>query len=64
MLIDCDRCAMQGTAHCRGCVVASLLEPEPRGGVIIDVAEERALRELARAGLVGEIRMRRRAEPA
>lgn len=64
MLIDCDRCAMQGTAHCRDCVVTCLLDPEPRGGVVIDVDEERALRELSRAGLVGEIRMRRRAEPA
>lgn len=64
VLIDCDRCAMQGTAHCRECVVSCLLDPEPGGGVIVDIEEERALRELARAGLVGEIRMRPRADLA
>lgn len=65
MLIDCDGCAMHGTAHCRDCVVTWFIEPRPaEGAVVIDVTEERALRELARAGLVPEIRMRRRAEPA
>lgn len=62
MIIDCDACAMQGTSHCRDCVVTALLEPAPQeGAVVIDATEERALRELARAGLVPEIRMRPRA---
>lgn len=59
MLIDCDACAMQHSEHCHDCVVSVLLEPSPRKrGVVVDAQEERALRELARAGLIPEIRMR------
>lgn len=64
MLLDCSQCAMEGTTHCRECVVTSLLDPRPAdGGVVIDADEERALRLMARAGLVPEIRMRRRDGP-
>jgi hypothetical protein len=59
MLISCDACAMQHTDHCRDCVVTALLDPSPRRhGVVVDAEEERALRELAGAGLIPEIRMR------
>lgn len=59
MLIECGTCAMQHTDHCRECVVTALLEPSPRrNGVVVDADEERALRELAQAGLIPEIRMR------
>ncbi len=61
MLIQCSSCAMQHTAHCDDCVVRALLEPAARrSGVVVDAEEERALRELARAGLIPEIRMRAR----
>ncbi len=61
MLIDCDDCAMQGTSHCRDCIMTAMLEPaEPEGAVVLDSVEERALREMASVGLVPEIRMRRR----
>lgn len=61
MLIQCSSCAMQHTAHCDDCVVRALLEPSVRrSGVVVDAEEERALRELARAGLIPEIRMRGR----
>lgn len=64
MLIDCDSCQMQGTSHCRDCIVTALVEPASNdGGVVIDLDEERALRELARAGLIPQIRMRPRASP-
>jgi hypothetical protein len=64
MLIDCESCQMQNTAHCRDCVVMAIVDPVPReGAVVIDLVEERALRELARAGLIPEIRMRPRASP-
>jgi hypothetical protein len=50
---------MQHTDHCRDCVVMALVEPSPqRGGLVVDAEEERALHELARAGLIPEIRMR------
>lgn len=59
MLIECRTCVMQHTDHCRDCVVMALMEPGPRkGGLVVDADEERALRELARAGLIPEIRMR------
>ena len=65
MLISCDTCAMQHTEHCNDCVVQALVAPSPRkGALIVDVEEERALRELANAGLIPEIRMRRRRSSA
>lgn len=61
MLIDCNDCVMRGTNHCQDCVVSVLLDPTPReGAIVIDVEEERALREMARGGLIPEIRMKRR----
>lgn len=61
MLIECRTCTMQHSEHCRDCVVSALVDPKPREeAVIVDADEERALRELARAGLIPEIRMRRR----
>ena len=65
MLISCDTCAMQHTDHCNDCVVMAVVEPSPRtGALVIDADEERALRELADAGLIPEIRMRRRLDVA
>lgn len=65
VVIECASCAMRYSDHCRDCVVSALLAPDPRrGGVVVDAAEERALRELARAGLIPEIRMRRKARTA
>ena len=56
MQIDCDECVMQATAACDDCVVSFLVGREPGDAVVIDVAEERAVRMLARAGLVPELR--------
>lgn len=65
MLISCDSCAMQHTEHCRDCVVMAVVEPAARpGGIVVDADEERALRELARAGLIPHIRMQRRRHSA
>ncbi len=65
MLIECDACAMQHSDHCRDCVVTALLDPSPRRhGVLVDAEEERALRELANAGLIPEIRMRPKRQSA
>ena len=59
--ISCDDCIMQGTSTCRDCVVTYLCDVDPRDAVVIDVAEARALRVLATAGLVPELRHARRA---
>ena len=65
MLISCDTCVMQHSSHCRDCVVQAVVDPSPRdGALVVDADEERALRELAHAGLIPEIRMRRRRHTA
>jgi hypothetical protein len=53
--IDCDECVAQGTAACTDCVVTYLCR-EPGDAVVIDVDDVRALRMLARGGLVPELR--------
>ena len=58
--IDCDDCAMQGTAACADCVVTFICSRAPGEALVIDVAEERALRLLSGAGLVPELRHVRR----
>ena len=56
---------MQHSQHCDDCVVSVLLEPTARrGAFVVDADEERALRELAHAGLIPEIRMRPRRRSA
>jgi hypothetical protein len=65
MLISCDTCTMQHSSHCKDCVVQAVVAPSPRtGAIVVDADEERALRELASAGLIPEIRMRRRRSSA
>ena len=54
--IDCDGCSMQGTSACDDCVVTFICNREPDEAVIIDVAEERAVRMLIKSGLVPELR--------
>src|SRR5690606_30039128 len=60
VLIDCDDCVMQGTAACDDCVVTFICSREPGEAIVVDVAEVRALRLLSSAGLVPELRLRRR----
>jgi hypothetical protein len=63
MRIDCDECVMQGTEVCDDCVVTFLVRRQPRRPVVLDLEEERALRRLAGAGLVPQLRHLPRAEP-
>jgi hypothetical protein len=60
MSISCDDCVLDGTSACEDCVVSFLLGPAAAGGIVVDVAEARAVRMLQRAGLVPELRFRRR----
>ncbi|MGH8905103.1 MAG: hypothetical protein ACRD0K_00945 [Egibacteraceae bacterium] len=50
MLIDCAECVMQATDACADCIVTFLLD-RPRGAIVFDVEQERALRTLQDAGL-------------
>lgn len=55
MHIDCDHCAMQHTSTCDDCIVTALLD-RPKGAVILDFEQERAVRRLADAGLAPQPR--------
>ena len=52
---------MQHSAACADCVVTFLCDPQAEGAVVVDVAEARAMRLLAGAGLVPSLRHRQRA---
>ena len=56
LTVSCDDCTMQGTDACDDCVVTFICSREPDDALIIDVAEERAMRMLARSGLVPGLR--------
>lgn len=60
LTIDCDECAMQGTDACDDCLVTFICSREPGEAVVVDVAEERAIRLLSGAGLLPELRHVRR----
>ena len=47
---------MSATSACDDCMVSFLMNREPGDAIVIDVAEERAVRMLANAGLVPELR--------
>jgi hypothetical protein len=50
---------MQHTNACEDCVVRFIVDRHPGEAIVIDVEEERAVRMLADAGLVPELRHRR-----
>ena len=56
MRIDCSDCVMQATDACDDCIVSFVASRDPGDAVVIDVAAERAVRMLARAGLVPDSR--------
>jgi hypothetical protein len=58
LTIDCDTCVMRATDACGDCIVSFIVTREPGDAIVIDVDEERALRALARGGLVPELRHR------
>lgn len=58
LVIDCDDCIGPSIGACDDCVVTFLCERDPDDAVVIDVAEQRALRLLADADLVPRLRHR------
>jgi hypothetical protein len=56
--IDCATCVMRATSACGDCVVTFIVNRDPGDAIVIDVDEARALRELARAGMVPTLRHR------
>jgi hypothetical protein len=59
--ISCDECALGPGPSCDDCVVSFVVGNEDAGALVIDAAEARAVRLLGAAGLVPELRFRRRA---
>ncbi|MGD9702119.1 MAG: hypothetical protein AB7Q42_06565 [Acidimicrobiia bacterium] len=58
LTISCDQCSMRATSACDDCVVTYICERAPDDSVVFDVAEQRAVRLLAQAGLVPTLRHR------
>ncbi len=66
--ISCDTCVMRQTDACSDCLITFLYERqdapvgelrgESEGAVVLDLAEQRALRLLVSAGLVPTLRHR------
>jgi hypothetical protein len=56
VIIDCDACAMDGTAACADCIVPMLLSGSG-GPTRIRDEEEEAIRNLSEVGLVSPIRL-------
>ncbi|MGH8976824.1 MAG: hypothetical protein ACRDV7_02025 [Acidimicrobiia bacterium] len=54
--INCEECVMAGTGACDDCVVTFIVNREPGDAVVVDAAEERALRVLGEEGLVPRLR--------
>ena len=57
--ISCDDCAMRATDACGDCVVTFVCDREPGDAVTIRLDEARAVRLLADAGLVPQLRHER-----
>jgi len=60
--IDCGDCLLQASDACDDCLVSFVLGRDPDDAVVIDADEARAVRSLARVGLVPAIRHVPRAE--
>ncbi|HZU79687.1 MAG TPA: hypothetical protein VE991_07200 [Acidimicrobiales bacterium] len=59
--VSCDDCRLQDTDACDDCLVSFVLGRDPDDAVVIDADEARAVRMLARAGLVPSLRFSSRA---
>ena len=66
IIIDCDNCIMRATAACSDCLVTHVCESgehgtglgHEHGAVVFDIAEQRAVRWFAEAGMVPTLRHR------
>lgn len=59
IIIDCDGCVMRLTSACDDCLVTHLCDAgEQPHAVVLDLAEQRAMRWFAEAGLVPTLRHR------
>ncbi len=57
LIIDCDTCSMRLTQACDDCVVTFLCDRDEQA-VVFDLAEQRAVRWFAQAGMTPMLRHR------
>jgi len=58
LTISCDTCIMRATVACGDCMVTAIYGREEHHAVVLDLAEQRAVRLLVDAGLVPALRHR------
>ena len=68
IIIDCDDCIMRATSACGDCVVTHVCDADLRNrgqsqAIVFDLAEHRAVRWFAEAGLVPTLRHRAASSP-
>lgn len=56
VVIDCAECRHRDTPVCDDCVVSFIVGRRPDDAIVVDADEVRAVRLLAQAGLVPEVR--------
>lgn len=56
--ISCTDCAMRHTEACTDCLVSHVCSRDAGDAVVLDLEAHRAMRRLAAAGLVPEVRHR------
>ena len=56
--ISCDTCVRRHSDWCRDCVVTAMCDRSEQDAVVLDLAEERAVRLLAAAGLIPALQHR------
>jgi hypothetical protein len=58
LTISCDTCIMRATVACDDCMVTALYGMTEHQAVVLDLAEQRAVRLLVDAGMVPALRHR------
>jgi hypothetical protein len=65
IIIDCDECVVRATSACTDCLVTYLCDRQDPAGhagtetaIVFDLAEQRAVRWFAEAGMVPTLRHR------
>ncbi len=56
--IDCDTCVMKDTDACHDCIVTYMCDRPAEEAVVVNLADFRAMKALAEAGLVPDLQHR------
>lgn len=61
MIIDCTRCQMYRSDHCRDCFVMAVVTRKPDAPLVIEPHQEPAIARLQEAGLAPVLKFKARA---